>query len=302
VATWSTGEDDREVVSYGNDTPPRRVRTMLVLVALAALAVGFLVGSQTGQPPATPDEAAQTALPVAAGAVATAAGRGDGAGFEVPVFNPSDVEVTATVIGLPGWSPPLGGSAPTVVPPHGWAVVPFSAPGDCSTYPATVSSVRLRLDSVAGVDQRDVPLPEPAQVLRVHHDAVCLPNLPPDPRQLAAVWVVDQVPAGFPSTEILMRFDADGAFTLDAAGLLLTAKPWVRGRYRLDGENLTLVVDGGTACRPGDRFRWTVALLPDGRLESRPRSDSDGGCSVVPATWTARRLTDVDMAKLSLRR
>jgi hypothetical protein len=289
-------------MTYGSDTPPRRVPAVLVAVAVVCLVVGFLVGTRVDQPAPSPQDPPPADVSVAAGAVTQATGRGDGAGFAVPVFNPGSVEVTATVVGLPGWTPPLGGSTPTVIPPHGWALVPFSAPGDCGTYPATVSSVRLRLDSVAGMDQREVALPEPADVLRAHHDAVCLPKLPPTPRQLSAVWVVDQVPEGFPAAEILMRFDADGAFTLDAAGLLLTARPLVRGHYRLDGENLTLVVDGGTGCRTGDRFRWTVVLLPDGRLESRPRSDNVGGCAVVPATWTARRLTDIDMAKLSLRR
>ena len=164
------------MLSYGRERAPRRPPPLLAggLVGLAAgLALGFVVGSR----PMTPDGAAASeeagrVPPVAAGAVAKL-GAAESDDFRVSLFNSADENITATVVALPGWAPRLSGTRPTTIAPRSWGVVRFSAPVDCRTYPATVRVVHVRVRSPEGVAQRIVPLAEPADDLKKHHEAVC---------------------------------------------------------------------------------------------------------------------------------
>ena len=145
----------------------------------------------------------------------------------------------------------------------------------------------------------DDPATDPAPVdLPVAADAAVTA---PSVRELAGVWLVDKGPESFAPGEMWMAFHTDGSFALDANGALLSDEPWVRGHYALEGNDLTLVVEGGGGCRAGDRFRWWVAVLPGGKLETRHRGDNHGSCRVVPGRWEARPLQDADMWRVSWR-
>jgi hypothetical protein len=135
----------------------------------------------------------------------------------------------------------------------------------------------------------DLPLPD--------ETAPVAPTVP----QLAGVWLVDKGPESFRPGEMWMAFHTDGSFVLDADGALLSDEPWVRGHYWLEGSALTLVVEDGSGCTSGDRFRWSVAMLPSGRLETRHESDNAGSCRVDPGVWRARPLKDTDMWRVSWR-
>jgi hypothetical protein len=123
----------------------------------------------------------------------------------------------------------------------------------------------------------------------------------PSLTELAGVWLVDHGPPSFSPGRMWMAFHTDGSFRLDDRGALLSSRPWASGHFHLHGHDLVLVVEGGTGCRPGDRFGWRVAMLPGGRLRTEHVTDSGGRCRVVPGTWSARPLEDRDMVKLSWR-
>lgn len=174
------------MLAYGAEERPRRGYVVAAGVGLAALVVGFLVGTRMGAP-ATPEVApaapqAPTDAPtrsgldidaVAAGVVTPVKGRpGD---FRVSLFNTGSVNVTATVVALPGWAPPLSDTRASTIAPRSWGTVRFSAPPDCLTYPADVRVVHVRLWTDEGVDNRVAPLAEPARALREHYEEMCDP-------------------------------------------------------------------------------------------------------------------------------
>lgn len=172
------------MLSYGADAPPRGPRTLLVGVAAAGLVLGLLAGtrldlegadapSAAAAGPAAADEGPADSV-VAAGVV-TPATTAHGAGFEVPVFNSGAENVTATVVALPGWAPPLTDTRATTIAPASWGVLRFSAPPDCLTYPAEVRVVHVRIWTDAGAENRIVPLSRPARALRARFDRMCDP-------------------------------------------------------------------------------------------------------------------------------
>jgi hypothetical protein len=148
--------------------------------------VGFLVGIQTA-PTATPvtEPAGPTAPtdaatgagpamdPVAAGIVTAIPRQPDG--FRLSLFNTGSVEITATVVSLPGWAPPLVDTRATTIAPRSWGQVRFGAPPDCLTYPAEVRVVHVRFWTDDGVANKVVPLSQPARALRDHYDVRCAP-------------------------------------------------------------------------------------------------------------------------------
>lgn len=174
---------------YGADKPQRRPPPLLVggLVGLAAgLAIGLVVAERTGDrghapgptSGASPEAgesapAAEPSVPaVAAGAITKLGPHADSI-FLLAVYNEGEEEVTATLAALPGWMPPLTGVIPTAVRPHSWDHVMFEARPDCGIHPGTVRSVRLQVRNGDVLADRIALLPQAAQALREHHDAVC---------------------------------------------------------------------------------------------------------------------------------
>jgi hypothetical protein len=123
----------------------------------------------------------------------------------------------------------------------------------------------------------------------------------PSLEELAGVWLVIEGPDSFAPGEMWMSFHPDGSFALDSDGALLSERPWVSGHFMLDGRDLTLIVEGGEGCRPGDRFRWWVGILPSGRLETRHHGDNHGRCRVDPGVWQSRPAQDSDLWRVSWR-
>jgi hypothetical protein len=77
-------------------------------------------------------------------------------------------------------------------------------------------------------------------------------------RELVGVWVLSEV-FGEDTSLVgvhLVRFERDGHFSADPEGGLFSADVGVRGRYRLEGELLTLSVTGGYGCHAGTSVRW----------------------------------------------
>lgn len=182
--TWGPG-GGHEVLAHGEDEPSRRPTGLLAVVAGAGLVVGFLVGTRM-VPAAVPvtEPAGATAPtdaatgaggmdPVAAGVVSTVPGAPSS--FKVSLFNTSADDITATVVSLPGWSPPLTDTRASTIAGRSWGLLRFSASPDCMTYPADVRVVHVRIWTDAGVANRVVPLSQPARVLREHYEELCAP-------------------------------------------------------------------------------------------------------------------------------
>lgn len=182
------------MLAYGAEEAPHRRGLALAAAGAAGLVVGFLAGAQTGpttepvsDPVVTPAGASAGPVaptdgparagrgidPVAAGVVRAVPG--EPSSFEVSLFNGGHAQVTATVVSLPGWSPPLTDTRASQIAARSWAWVRFSAPPDCLTYPAQVRVVHVRLWTDDGVDNQVVPLSQPARALREHFEDRCDP-------------------------------------------------------------------------------------------------------------------------------
>lgn len=296
VTTWSPVGPGHEVLSYGSDRPPRRPPRLLIWVAAASLAVGFLVGSQVGLPSEETPAREAAGVRLAAGAVTKVDQEVEDARFEIPLFNPGQEEVEARVVALFGWEPELAENPSIVIPPATWASAPFSAPPNCTIYPDSVMVARVRTETASGSEVQTVPLPQRAEVLDEYHNGVCAPRFVPSEGQLDGVWVVEQGHTGFLPGEMLLRFGPGSRFAIDPTGSLFTTHPWAHGTYELEDENLTLTIEGGVDCQAGERLLWTVGILPEGRLHIRHQPETRGVCDVRSTLWIARRLLDAEVS------
>ena len=183
--TWGPS-GGHEVLAHGEDEPARRPPGLLAVVAGASLVIGFLAGTRLAPEavPVTepagavaPTDAATGAGPgmdpVAAGVITKVPGTPWG--FQVSLFNTGADDITATVVSLPGWSPPLTDTRASTIAGRSWGMIGFSAPPDCMTYPADVRVVHVRIWTDSGVANRVVPLSQPARTLREHYLKFCDP-------------------------------------------------------------------------------------------------------------------------------
>jgi hypothetical protein len=183
--TWGPG-GGHEVLAHGAEEPARRSPALLAVVAGASLVVGYLAGTRLAPAavPVTepagavaPTDAATGAGPgmdpVAAGIVSRV--QGEPWSFRVSLFNTGDDDITATVVSLPGWTPPLTDTRASAIAGRSWGMVRFSAPPDCMTYPGDVRVIHIRIWTDSGVANRVVPLSQPARVLRDHYEERCAP-------------------------------------------------------------------------------------------------------------------------------
>jgi len=269
VTTRGPG-DGYDEVSFGRDPPPRPTSTVLLGVAAACLVVGFLAGGQTDVLPGSDSAvgAASSAMPVAVGAIANvepSAEHGDE--FELPVFNAGADEIEVTIVDLGGWTGL--DSATETIAPDTWALVPFSAPPDCSDpLPASVLAVLIQAKTSSGRQyEEDVPVPDDRALVE-YHQVVCAPVDPIAPGQLAGVWHLETAygpQAGLEGFH-LMRFNRDGTFVADPEGGLFSGDQALWGSYRLRGSRLTIDVEGGYGCGPGSTSTARAGIRADGTL------------------------------------
>jgi hypothetical protein len=166
--------DDPEVLSFGADGPSRGSRVLVLVVAAACLAIGFVAGARWDRSaPGPPSEMTAAVSPVAAGTVTKLTDDRADRRFQLRLFNPGERSISATVVALPGWAGPLAGTAPSRVPAGSWGMVSFEAPRDCGASPWDVRVVQLRLRSAHAVGDQVVPLQEPAFALRDHFTTIC---------------------------------------------------------------------------------------------------------------------------------
>ena len=238
------------------------------VAALVGLVVGLLVGTGTGLPLQAADEPSSRS-PFAVGLVsdnfAEAASEWD---FELPVFNATDAPVDATLVAFDGAT--LGVTSGTAEDLAGgtWGRIQFSVAANCDALvPGPMQSVRLRVHTGDGTSVTAVPLPGRGLPLRDYHQAMCASADPVPARELVGVWLVEAVygsDAWLDGRTLLMRFDRDGTFVTDSEGDLFADEVDVRGRYRLEGDLLTIDVTGAVVgCVAPSTATWRVTVRDD---------------------------------------
>jgi hypothetical protein len=114
---------------------------------------------------------------------------------------------------------------------------------------------------------------------------------------LRGIWLFDGGPDGG-ETGMLMRFDPDGTFAIDAYGSLDSA-PATQGTFRIEGDLVRLEVDPSARCATGETFTFRTGLPDVGRLDTVM---VEPGCGVASGTeWTWTRVSPVSEAGKTIR-
>jgi hypothetical protein len=128
------------------------------------------------------------------------------------------------------------------------------------------------------------PGPEPSELSPA--DQAFLTGVGPTADLLEGVWRLDN-PG---NSRMLFFFGADGVFRYDDTGNL-TADPLVDGTYEVEGETITVQVDGGSAECAGRAFTLRANVTADGPLHVLPVGLEAGDCArPARAQWVVERL------------
>ena len=93
----------------------------------------------------------------------------------------------------------------------------------------------------------------------------------PTPELLEGIWRLD-------NDEVLMRFSPPDLVSFDVDGRLFE-NPGVQARYAIDGDVITVTVDGGTAGCGGQQFAMRASLPDEGAMHFVHTQPGTGACS-----------------------
>ena len=114
---------------------------------------------------------------------------------------------------------------------------------------------------------------------------------------LRGIWLFDGGPDGG-ETGMLMRFDPDGTFAIDAYGSL-DSTPATQGTFRIEGDLVRFEVEPSARCATGETFTFRTGLPDAGRLDTVM---VEPGCGVASGTeWTWTRVSPVSAAGTTIR-
>jgi hypothetical protein len=274
MAAWRSPSTSHEVASDGSPAPREGWRSRLWLLVGAAVVVGLVVGLgvgllvgvstvSTGRAEGKPAPKA----PVAAGVVTEALeGSTGGWNFELPVFNATTGPVDISLVSLEGANFTLTSGRETDLAPGTWGTVPFSVVANCDVAsPGALTSARLRVRAQDGSSVAALPLPGRGSAVKGYHRVVCASADPIPSSELVGVWTVEKVYG--PDTWLVgtrqIRFERDGSFVVDRRGGLSSDGVGARGRYRLEGELLTVGVYRSDGCQAPSTATWRVTIRGD---------------------------------------
>ena len=204
---------------------------------------------------------------MAAGAVSEALkSSAEGWEFELPVFNAGATPVDVTLVSFEGANFALTSGEEEDLAAGTWGTVPFSVAANCDVLgPGPMASVRLRVQARNGSSVAAPPLPGSGSAVRGYHRAVCASADPVPGSKLVGVWIVEKVYG--PNTWLVgtqqIRFDRDGSFAADPGGGPSSDDVGARGRYRLEGELLTVSVSRNDGCAAPSTATWRVTVRND---------------------------------------
>ena len=286
-------EPDPSAASQGRT----RSRLWLLVGAgtLAGLVVGVLVGvlvvastGLSGRAEGKPSPGS----PVVAGVVTEAtAGSPGGYDFELPVFNASSAPVDVRLVSFKGSNFALTSGTEPDLAPRTWGTIPFSVDANCdATGPGPMTSVRLRVNARDGSSVVAPRLPGSGSVVRGYHRAVCASADPVPTSELVGTWIVEKVYGAdaWPDRTRQIRFSQDGSFVTTRRGEQSSDQVSARGRYRLDGELLTVGVFQNDGCAAPSTATWRVTVRKDEMSMVWVRGVCPGG---EPGdAWVVRRV------------
>ena len=285
---------------------PTWSRSLLAATAAAGLVLGLLVGAFVGGRTELvgggegPDDTS-SGTPVTAGAIHEFhEENGEGWDFELPVFNSTDASIDVSLVGAENLSSPLRSDTAENISPGTWGRVRFSMIPNCDARePVRIMSVRLRVRTSGDQSSLTLPLPgDGDRGLGDYHRTMCASGEGVDPSEIAGGWALETVYGADPSAvgQLLLWFGRDGSFIADHEQDLFSADVGVRGRYRLDGELLTINVQGGYGCRRGTQAVWRVNIDTNDVmsmvwLRGECRDWEEG------VAWRVRRILDSDVTQ-----
>jgi hypothetical protein len=212
--------------------------------------------------------------------------------FELPVFNAGTAEVDIRLVSIEGANFALTSGVEENLAPGTWGTVPFSVAANCDvTGPGAMTSVRLRVRARDGSSDVAPPLPGRGSAVRGYHRAVCASADPVPASRLVGLWVVEKVYG--PDTWLVgtrqLRFQRDGSFVADRDTGGSDDVP-ARGRYRLEGELLTVGVLRNDGCMAPSTATWRVTVRGDQMSMVWVHGVCPGG---EPGdAWVVRRVLD----------
>jgi len=258
-------DGESETLSFGSPEPPRVLRVprvLVVAVALAALAAGYLVGSRGAEEAPAVADREDTGPGLVAGTVREGPDAWERVSFEVVLHNsgPTSVVVYVNRIGPVDVRRDVT-RGPVHVAPGATALIDVVAPSACRhDLDAQFTTVTAEVDAGEGRRSTSIPLLDAADLLD-YLDGVCrTPTSDLPESALEGVWALEEVYGRQAEDEhhLLLWFRPDGTFVVDGQGQLFTPRAGWRGSYAVRDGVLRMVADAGPTCDSGQDVTWQV--------------------------------------------
>ena len=125
------------------------------------------------------------------------------------------------------------------------------------------------------------PAPTPTGLSKA--DEAFLSGSAPTPDLVRGVWRLD-------NSKLVMSFTADGAIRFDDSGRLFTS-PAVDGTYAIEGDLISVEVDGGRAGCAGQTFEMRASVPEAGYLHFLHTKRGTGNCAPAPSVrWVMEQV------------
>ena len=211
--------------------------------------------------------------------------------FAVPLHNGGSADITVDSVRADGWVPRNADSRAVTIPPESWVMLPLPVEIDCDVIGAQApESLTVRVSTSEGTFEQRLPMPASSRVLGDAGWRLCLEprGSVPTTQDLYGSWFVEEA-GRFRRTVVRLR--EGGTFAIDPDVFAFGADLNAVGTFTPTRSGIRLVAGGGRDCRPGDRTRWNLTLLEDGRLHIRHRTGGESWCRIDDReVWVARRI------------
>lgn len=294
VTTWRPDGGDPEVLSHGQRAP-RSAAGRLWATAAVCLGLGALAGVQIDDAVDRRNAAGEGVPPaLSVGVIQENPDPVADLRFSVPIHNGGSGEVTIDSVVAEGWVIQDSRFEPVTIAPDDWAMLPLPVQVDCRTFDAAgPERLTIRSTTSGGSFEQGIATAAPSAVLIDEGARLCLERLGsvPTARDVVGTWYVEE--AGT-HRGTMFRLREDGTFAIDPDLSRFGPDLDALGTFSRSGATLRLRAGSGHDCRRGDRTRWRLTLLEDGRLHVRHAPEGESWCGIEGGeVWVARRVPDL---------
>lgn len=288
MTTWHPEGGHGEVLDLGGRTRPGTL-LRVAGTALVCLVLGGLAGARIDD--AFERRAAREAAPVLAAGVIQEHPDPEGERrFAVPLHNGGPITVTVDSATADGWLGRDAEPAAVAIPPGGWVMLPLRTRIDCAALGTTAPTrLTVRTTTPGGSLEQELAMPAPSRALDAEGARLCVApsGSVPSRQEALGTWYVEEAGA---DRGTLLRLRADGTFAIDPDLFRFGPALDALGTFVGSGGLLRVTARGGHDCRAGDRTRWRITLLEDGRLHIRHEPVRARWCGIEAGeVWIARR-------------